>query len=149
MSGGTISGNSIFSYSPSCGGVYLSSGTFEMSGGTISGNMVFSYSPSSSSAFSCGGGGVYVASGTFTMGGGAISGNTAERDVGGGVYVEGNTLMLGGGTVYGKGAGANANAAPTGASLAIKDSAAIAKYGNFGDILESGLATDETLVGKE
>jgi parallel beta-helix repeat protein len=109
-----------------------------MNGGTVSGNTV-----------DRSGGGVSVhSSGTFTMSGGAISGNKA-RDDGGGVYVAGGTFTMGGGTVYGKGAKAGSNTAKSGASLALKDSAAIAKYGNFDDILESGLATDATLVGHE
>jgi hypothetical protein len=62
--GGTISGNTASSSSSYGGGVYVSSGTFEMSGGTISGNTASSSSPSSSYSY---GGGVYVySSGTFT-----------------------------------------------------------------------------------
>jgi hypothetical protein len=33
--------------------------------------------------------------------------------------------------------------------LFIKDTSSIAKYGNFGDILESGFATDATLNGHD
>jgi uncharacterized repeat protein (TIGR02543 family) len=146
MGAGTVSGNN----TNNGGGVNVDGGIFTMGGGTISGNVG-----------SSGGGGAYIAKGgTFTMNGGVISDNTTvssafgfHRDGnGGGVYVDSGTFMLGGGTIYGKGAGAgraNRTGAVTGASLAIKDTAAIAKYGNFGDILESGLATDETLVGKE
>jgi hypothetical protein len=83
------------------------------------------------------------------MGGGSISGNRADRS-GGGVYVDsGITFIMSGGTVYGRGAGTAANTASSGESLAIKDTTAIAKYGDFGDILESGLVTDETLTGHE
>jgi hypothetical protein len=96
-----------------------------------------------------GGGGVYVAGGTFTMGGGTISGNTASGS-GGGVRVDSGTFWLRGGTVYGRGAGTGlANTAPSGASLSIQDTASIAKYGSGGDIIESGLATDATLVGHD
>jgi uncharacterized repeat protein (TIGR02543 family) len=136
MSGGTISGNS----ASNGGGVYFANGTFTMGGGTISGN---------SASNSGGGGGVYVARDTFTMGGGTISSNTASGS-GGGVRINGGTFWLMGGTVYGRGAGTGlANTASSGASLSIKDTTAIAKYGNFSDIIESGLATDATLVGHD
>jgi uncharacterized repeat protein (TIGR02543 family) len=160
MSGGTISGNG---NNFGGGGVHISSGTFTMSNGTISGNTVGGNTAHN------GGGGVRVGSaGTFTMSGGSISGNTAREggdgvDVGGGtftmgsgtisgndrlgVYVSSGTFWMSGGTIYGRGAGTGL--AHTYASLAIKDTASIAKYGNFSDILESGLTTDETLVGHD
>jgi hypothetical protein len=82
------------------------------------------------------------------MNNGSISDNTARH--GGGVHVSGGTFTMGGGTIHGKGAGTGlANTAPSGASLSIANAACIAKYGSFSDILDSGLATDETLVGRE
>jgi hypothetical protein len=142
MNGGTISGNTA-----NYGTVSVSSGgTFTMSGGTISGTTTTGYGGGVSAS-----GGVRVDSGTFWLRGGTISDNTASGN-GGGVHVGSGTFWMSGGTVHGRGAGAgleNRTGAGTGASLAIKDTAAIAKYGNFGDILESGLATDETLVGRE
>jgi hypothetical protein len=152
MSGGAISGNSAFSYSiygvgysgvyvGSGGGVYVGSGTFTMNGGTVSGNMV--------SGNDANGSGVFVSGGTFTMSDGAISSNTASSS-GGGVRVADGTFWLRGGTVYGRGAGTGlANTATFGASLSIQDTAAIAKYGSGGDIIESGLATDATLTGHD
>jgi parallel beta-helix repeat protein len=141
MSGGTISDNT--AYDTSGGGVCvtvgssLESGTFTMSGGTISGNKA---------RF---GGGVWV-SFTFTMSGGTVSGNTASSS-GGGVYIyNGTTFTMKGGTVYGSGAGTGlANTGTPGASLSLGGASAMAKYGNFDDIIESGLATDETLVGHD
>jgi hypothetical protein len=138
MSGGSISGNTAaFS-----GGVHVYfGGTFTMSGGTISGN-------TASSGY---GGGVSADGGTFTMSGGTISGNTASSSNSGGVYViSGSTFSMRGGTIYGREAGAGlANTGSPGASLALEGAVAIAKYGSGSDILESGLATDETLVGHD
>jgi hypothetical protein len=64
------------------------------------------------------------------------------------VYVNSGTFWLMGGTIYGRGTGL-ANTGLAGASLSLEDTASIAKYGNGSDILESGLATDETLVGHD
>jgi hypothetical protein len=142
MSDGTISGNTASYYNGNGvgGGVSVADGAFTMGGGTISGNTA-SY-----------GGGVYIDNGTFTMNSGTISGNMAGgggySGNGGGVYVEGGEFWLNGGTVYGKGAGTGlANTASSGASLALSHASITAKYGNFDDIIESGAATDATLVG--
>jgi hypothetical protein len=52
--------------------------------------------------------------------------------------------------LHGSGAGTGlANTASSGASLVIKDTASIARYGNFNDIIESGLTTDATLTGHD
>jgi hypothetical protein len=107
-----------------------------MSGGTISGITASS------------GGGVYFSDGTFTMNAGTISDNGASY--GGGVYFSSGTFAMRGGTIYGRGAGTGlANTAPYGASLYLNDASVTAKYGNYSDIIESGLATDETLVGHD
>jgi parallel beta-helix repeat protein len=158
MSGGTISGNTASSSSSSSfgGGVY---GNITMNDGTISGNRAFygggmagnitmSDGTISGNRASSSGGGVYVGSDTFTMDGGTISGNTASSS-GGGVYVASSgTFTMGGGTVYGSGAGTGLpNTATSGASLAVEDATATAKYGNFYDLIANGLYTDETLVG--
>jgi hypothetical protein len=146
MSGGTVGDNS--ASSSGGGGVYVAaSGAFTMSGGTIGGNSAVSTAVSSS-----GGGGVRVAGGAFTMNGGSIGGNAASGNGGGGgVYVNsGGTFTMRSGTIYGKGAGTGlANTGSLGASLSIRDTASIAKYGNDGTILGSGLATDETLSGHD
>jgi hypothetical protein len=64
------------------------------------------------------------------------------------VYVPGGRFTMKGGTVYGSGAGEGlANTAPTGAALALGDTSGVARYGNSNNIIESGLTTDETLVG--
>ena len=73
------------------GGVYLSSGTFEMSGGEISKNK----------ASNCGGG-VYL-NGEFTMESGTISDNTASNS-GGGVYVKDGMFMMSDGEISGNNA---------------------------------------------
>jgi hypothetical protein len=166
MNDGTISGNTAsasssassapLSYYSDGGGVCVgSSGTFTMNDGTISGNTASSSSPSSSYSARSTGGGVSV-SGTFTMSDGIISGNKVSSSAsiipssssyGGGVYVSG-TFTMGGGTIYGREAGTGlVNTASVGASLSRKDTASIAKYGNSSNIIESGLATNETLVG--
>jgi len=83
---GIISEN--YANNGSGGGVFVSSGTFEMNNGTINGN-------TASQA-----GGVYV-SGTFIMNDGTISRNTVSG-VGGGVNVGGGGIFkISGGTVYG------------------------------------------------
>jgi uncharacterized repeat protein (TIGR02543 family) len=166
MGGGTISGNTA---SQGGGGVYVRGGIFTMGGGTINGHSI-------SSSNGASGSGVYVAGGIFTMSGGIISDNKVSYGSGGGVRVEGGTFAMSGGiisgsqsyggnggggavtrggtftrdggTIHGRGAGL-ANTGSPGASLSIKDTAAIAKYGDFGDILDSGLVTDATLVGHE
>jgi hypothetical protein len=94
---------------------------------------------------------VYVSSGaSFTISGGTVGGNTVDGGGGGGVYVSRGTFTMSGGTIYGRGAGTKlANTGSPGAALSLYDTASIAKYGNFSDILDSGLATDETLVGHE
>jgi hypothetical protein len=96
------------------------------------------------------GSGVSADGGTFTMSGGTISGNTATSANGGGVYVDGGTFTMKGGTIYGREAGTGlANTGSPGASLSIENTGATARYGNGSNILESGLATDETLVGHD
>jgi hypothetical protein len=94
----TMSGNAVISGNTARngGGVYVSSGRFEMSGGEISVN---------TAAYSYGGGGVFVGgSGVFEMSGGEISGNTvyssASYGGGGGVYVnEGGAFEMSGNAV--------------------------------------------------
>jgi TolB-like protein len=104
-SGSKISGNYAYGYG---GGVHVgSSGTFTMSGGTISGNYVFTYYDEYYDEYYGGnGGGVYVDDdGTFTMSGGTISGNSAESYGGGGVYVgSSGTFTMSGGTISGNSA---------------------------------------------
>jgi len=68
------------------GGVYLSSGAFEMNGGTIAANAANS------------GGGVYVSGGTFAMNDGNIAGNAAND--GGGVYISKGTVNTNGGAIH-------------------------------------------------
>ena len=113
--GATITGNTGY------GGVYVSSGTFEMTGGTISGNGgerstsflgagvdvrgTFNMSGGTISGNTASeGGGVYVGrSGTFSMSDGIISGNTAINN-GGGVNVSGDynsSFTMSGGTISG------------------------------------------------
>ena len=117
----------------SCGGVYISNGTFTMNGGEISGNSASAYASRNlggsgyytSNALS--GGGVYISGGTFTMNGGKISGNTAssssvvrnydnyyaESDAGGGVYVSyetTSTFTMKGGEISGNHASVSVSA---------------------------------------
>jgi hypothetical protein len=64
------------------------------------------------------------------------------------VYAGGGTFTMNGGTVYGKKGGKGlANTAKSGASLALSGASTEARYGNYFDIITSGLYTDETLVG--
>jgi hypothetical protein len=54
------------------------------------------------------------------------------------------------GTVYGSGADTGLkNTATTGAALALGGTSVLAKYGDGSNIIASGLATNETLVGHE
>jgi hypothetical protein len=100
-SGATITGNTnVIDYNEfqGGGGVYVSSGTFEMTGGSISGNTSrqgggvytganFTMSGGTiSDNIALSGGGVFVGSGTFAMRGGNITSNIAG-EYGGGVYV--------------------------------------------------------------
>jgi len=85
MSGGTISGNG--NTKDFNGGGVDNRGTFTMSGGTISGNSASN------------GGGVYTSRGTFTMSGGTISGNNSTK--GGGVYIHYGTFAMRGGNIIG------------------------------------------------
>ena len=104
------------------GGVYVSSGTFNMYGGSITGNKaqdaqgrgggVYVYSGSGTFNMYGGsitgnratgdGGGVYKSgsNSSFNMYGGSITGNTANSD-GGGVYVDGGGFTMSGGTIGG------------------------------------------------
>jgi hypothetical protein len=103
MSGGEISGNSVYSpnggASTHGGGVYIHDGTFTMSGGEISRNRA------QSSYGSNYGGGVYIHGGTFTMSGGKISSNSAQSyhgsTYGGGVYIGGGSFTMSGGEISG------------------------------------------------
>ena len=114
MSGGTIKN----CQARQGAGVYVNGGTFEMTGGTISGNKVFSVAngwttptednlptPFGGDAV---GGGVYVYAGTFKMTGGVISNNVANS--GGGVFLQqGAEFTLSGGSITNNYATSNGN----------------------------------------
>jgi len=96
------------------GGVYVRGGTFIMTGGIISGNSIFGSDNNDKSPhsviYNCGGG-VYVSGGTFTITGGTITGNNAKGwkregiysgylNEGGGVYISNDsTFFMNGGTI--------------------------------------------------
>jgi len=74
------------------GGVYLTTGSFEMTGGYISGNSVTGNNSS--------GGGVYIPSGnSMTLDGGSISKNTALTS-GGAIAVYGGSLTISDGSIF-------------------------------------------------
>ena len=79
MSNGEISGNT----NVSCGGVYVSDGSFTMTGGVIANN---------TGRYGCGG--VYMFEGSFTITGGVIANNTGSS--GGVIVIWGSFTMSGG-----------------------------------------------------
>ena len=93
--GSIITGNTSNAYQSS-GGVFVSSGNFEMTGGSITNNASTGQTANHSNS----GGGVSVcdffgkSTGIFTMSGGVIANNSAHS--GGGVHVSGNFTMNGG-----------------------------------------------------
>lgn len=86
------------------GGIFVSSGTFNMTGGTVSGCTATKN-----------GGGIFVSNGTFAMCGGSINGNKAPNGSGGAISVENSKINTSGGEM-------NNNSAINGGAIHLKGS---------------------------